>query len=112
MKEGIGVDKTREDHKQLSDQLYYAYAEGKVVQGTAMVSGEKALTSTDKLYLKLMKKFEEDFISQEFNENRDIEETLDIGWELLSILPETELTRIDPTIIRKYHPHNRQLNNK
>jgi len=110
MDKGIGPNKTRGDHKQLSDQLYYAYAEGKIVQGTAMVSGEKALTNTDKLYLKFMERFEKEFISQSFDENRDIEETLNIGWNLLSILPETELTRIDPPIIKEYHPHYRQLN--
>ncbi len=104
MDKGIGKGKTREDHKQLSDQLYYAYAEGKIVQGTAMVSGEKALTSTDKLYLKFMERFEKEFVSQGINENRDIEETLNIGWRLLSVLPESELTRIDPTIIEKFHP--------
>ena len=111
MDKGIGSSKTRDDHKQLSDQLYYAYAEGKIVQGTAMVSGEKALTTTDKLYLKFMERFEKEFISQGFDENRDIEETLSIGWRLLSILPEAELARIDPAIIQKYHPHHRQLNN-
>lgn len=105
MDKGIGPNKTREDHKQLSDQLYYAYAEGKIVQGTALVSGEKALTSTDKLYLKFMERFEREFISQNFNENRDIEDTLKIGWNLLSLLPETELTRIEPEIIKKYHPN-------
>jgi V/A-type H+/Na+-transporting ATPase subunit B len=111
MDKGIGSGKTREDHKQLSDQLYYAYAEGKIVQGTAMVSGEKALTNTDKLYLKFMDRFEKEFITQRFDENRDIEETLDIGWKLLSILPETELTRIDPSTIKKYHPNYKQLEN-
>ena len=111
MDKGIGAGKTREDHKQLSDQLYYACAEGKIVQGTAMVSGEKALTNTDRLYLKFMERFEKEFITQGFNENRDIEETLNIGWTLLSILPEAELTRIDPAVIKKYHPHHRQLNN-
>jgi len=107
MDKGIGSNKTREDHKQLSDQLYYAYAEGKIVQGTAMVSGEKALTSTDKLYLKFMERFEKEFINQGFTENRDIEETLNIGWNLLSILPEAELTRIDPSIIEKFHPKHK-----
>jgi V/A-type H+-transporting ATPase subunit B len=109
MDKGIGSNKTRDDHKQLSDQLYYAYAEGKIVQGTALVSGEKALTSTDKLYLKFMERFEREFISQKFNENRDIEDTLAIGWNLLSILPESELTRIEPKIIKKYHPKRKRI---
>ncbi len=109
MDKGIGQNKTREDHKQLSDQLYYAYAEGKIVQGTALVSGEKALTSTDKLYLKFMDRFEKEFINQRFNENRDIEETLNIGWNLLSVLPEAELTRIEPSIIEKFHPTHKGI---
>jgi len=112
MDKGIGPNKTRGDHKQLSDQLYYAYAEGKFVQGTALVSGEKALTSTDKLYLKFMERFEKEFIRQSFDENRDIEETLNIGWRLLSILPEAELTRIDPAIIKEYHPRYRQISSE
>jgi V/A-type H+-transporting ATPase subunit B len=109
MDKGIGPNKTRDDHKQLSDQLYYAYAEGKLVQGTALVSGEKALTNTDKLYLKFMERFEREFISQNLYENRDIEETLNIGWRLLSILPEPELTRIEPSIIKRYHPNYEKI---
>ena len=112
MDKGIGFNKTRVDHKQLSNQLYYAYAEGKIVQGTALVSGEKALTNTDKLYLKFMERFEREFISQTFNENRDIEDTLNIGWRLLSILPEAELTRIEPSIIKRYHPNYEKLDTK
>jgi V/A-type H+-transporting ATPase subunit B len=104
MDKGIGLNKTREDHKQLSDQLYYAYAEAKTVQGTAMVSGEKALTNTDKLYLKFIERFENEFINQGYYENRDIETTLNIGWNLLSILPQSELTRVDPEILKKFHP--------
>jgi V/A-type H+-transporting ATPase subunit B len=104
MDKGIGPGKTREDHKQLSDQLYYAYAEGKVIRETALVSGEAALTSTDKLYLKFTDRFEKEFISQGTDEDRDIEKTLNLGWELLSVLPESELPRIDPDIIKKYHP--------
>jgi V/A-type H+-transporting ATPase subunit B len=104
MDKGIGPGKTREDHKQLSDQLYYAYAEGKVVRETALVSGEAALTNVDKLYLQFADRFESEFISQGTNENRDIETTLDLGWELLSVLPESEFARIDPDIIKKYHP--------
>ncbi|MCK5721319.1 MAG: V-type ATP synthase subunit B, partial [Gammaproteobacteria bacterium] len=108
MDKGIGLNKTREDHKQLSDQLYYAYAEAKTIQGTAMVSGEKALTSTDKLYLKFIERFEKEFINQGYYENRDIETTLNIGWDLLSILPESELARIDPEILKKFHPNYRK----
>jgi len=109
MDKGIGPGKTREDHKQLSDQLYYAYAEGKVTRETALVSGEAALTSVDKLYLQFANRFEGEFISQDVNEDRDIEETLDIGWQLLSILPESEFARIDPSVIRKYHPKYRTV---
>ncbi len=107
MDKGIGSGKTREDHKQLSDQLYYAYAEGKVIRETALVSGDAALTVVEKLYLQFADRFEKEFISQGTDENRDIDETLDIGWELLSALPETEFSRIDPAIIEKYHPKHR-----
>ena len=107
MDKGIGSGKTREDHKQLSDQLYYAYAEGKVIRETALVSGEAALTAVEKLYLQFADRFEKEFISQGTDENRDIDETLDIGWKLLSELPESEFSRIDPAIIEKYHPKHR-----
>ena len=107
MDKGIGVGKTREDHKQLSDQLYYAYSEGKIIRDTALVSGEAALTEIEKLYLKFADRFEREFVTQRNDENRDIEDTLDIGWELLSTLPETEFSRIDPKIIEKYHPKHR-----
>ena len=107
MDKGIGKGKTREDHKQLSDQLYYAYAEGKVIRETALVSGEAALTAVEKLYLRFADRFEREFISQGTEENRAIETTLDIGWELLSELPESEFSRIDPSIIEKYHPKHR-----
>ena len=107
MDKGIGTGKTREDHKQLSDQLYYAYAEGKVIRETALVSGEAALTDVEKLYLQLADRFEKEFITQGIEENRDIEKTLDVGWEILSDLPDSEYSRIDPTIIEKYHPKTR-----
>jgi V/A-type H+-transporting ATPase subunit B len=107
MDKGIGVGKTREDHKQLSDQLYYAYAEGKIIRETALVSGEAALTEVEKLYLQFADRFEREFVTQGSGEDRDIEKTLDVGWELLSALPETEFSRIDPAIIEKYHPKHR-----
>mgnify|MGYP000450396777 CR=1 FL=1 len=108
MDKGIGSGKTREDHKQLSDQLYYAYSEGKLLRETSLVSGEAALTSVDKLYLQFIDRYEGEFISQNPNQDRDIEKTLDLGWELLSVLPESEFTRIDPDIIKKYHHQYRQ----
>jgi len=104
MDKGIGKDKTREDHKQLSDQLYYSYAEGKVIRETALVSGEAALTKVEKLYMQFADQFEHEFIVQGPEENRDIETTLELGWELLSELPESEFSRIDPEIIKKYNP--------
>ena len=108
MDKGIGSGKTREDHKQLSDQLYYAYSEGKKARETALVSGEAALSEIDKLYLHFADEFENKFISQGSERGRDIIETLDIGWDLLSIFPETELARIDPDTIKKYHPKYRK----
>jgi len=107
MDKGIGVGKTRADHKQLSDQLYYAYAEGKIIRETALVSGEAALTEVEKLYLQFADRFEREFVTQGSDEDRDIEKTLDVGWELLSALPESEFSRIDPAIIEKYHPKHR-----
>ena len=107
MDKGIGKGKTREDHKQLSDQLYYAYAEGKVIRETALVSGEAALTDVEKLYLHFADRFEREFITQGPEENKDIESTLDVGWELLSELPESEFSRIDPSLIAKYNPKHR-----
>ena len=107
MDKGIGIGKTREDHKQLSDQLYYGYAEGKIIRETALVSGEAALTDVEKLYLQFADRFEREFITQGSDEDRDIEKTLDVGWELLSALHETEFSRIDPAIIEKYHPKYR-----
>jgi V/A-type H+-transporting ATPase subunit B len=107
MDKGIGIGKTREDHKQLSDQLYYAYAEGKVIRETALVSGEAALTWVEKLYLEFADRFEKEFVTQGSTEDRAIERTLDVGWELLSTLPVSEFSRIDPAIIEKYHPNYR-----
>ena len=103
MDKGIGKGKTREDHKQLSDQLYYAYAEGRIVREAAMVSGEEALTRRDKLYLAFIDRFEREFINQRSDDNRDVEKTLEVGWETLSVFPDSELTRIDPDTIKRYY---------
>ena len=111
MKEGIGKDKTREDHREVSDQLYYAFAEGRSFRDLVAVVGEEALSARDKLYLQFADEFERRFINQGLYENRDIDTTLDLGWDLLSVLPETELKRIDPSTIKKWLPKNRGKNN-
>jgi V/A-type H+/Na+-transporting ATPase subunit B len=111
MKEGIGKDKTREDHREVSDQLYYAFAEGRSFRDLVAVVGEEALSARDKLYLQFADDFERKFINQGMYENRDIDATLDLGWNLLSVLPETELKRIDPATIKKWLPKNRGKNN-
>ncbi len=111
MKEGIGKGKTREDHREVSDQLYYAFAEGRSFRDLVAVVGEEALSARDKLYLQFAEEFERKFINQGLYENRDIDMTLDLGWNLLSVLPETELKRIDPATIKKWLPKNRGKNN-
>lgn len=103
MKEAIGEGKTREDQRGLSDQLYYAYAEGRGLRELVAVIGEEALGERDKLYLQFADNFERQFLAQSFYEERDIFETLDRGWDLLSIFPESELKRINPEIIKKYY---------
>lgn len=105
MNDGIGKGKTREEHRQVADQLYYAYAEGRGLRELVAVVGEEALTQKDKQYLQFADRYEREFIAQAPTEDRNIEQTLDLGWELLSSLPETELKRIDPANIHKYHPN-------
>jgi len=100
---GIGPGKTREDHKQVSDQLYAAYAEGRDLRGLVAIVGEEALSDRDKKFLKFADDFEKKFITQRRDEDRSINETLDLGWKLLGILPENELTRIDPEMRKKYY---------
>ena len=100
---GIGKEKTREDHKQVSDQLYAAYAEGRDLRGLVAIVGEEALSERDKKYLKFADEYEKKFIAQKKDEDRSISETLDLGWKLLGILPENELTRIAPELRKKYY---------
>ena len=107
MKGGIGEGRTREDHANVSDQLYSAYAEGRDLRDLVAVVGEEALTEKDKKYLEFADRFEREFVAQGRDEDRDIERTLDIGWDLLSILPERELKRIKDEYIKKYHPKYR-----
>ncbi|MDO4485654.1 MAG: V-type ATP synthase subunit B [Bacillota bacterium] len=99
---GIGPGKTREDHSGTMNQLFAAYARGKDARELMTILGEAALSETDLLYARFAEEFERRYISQGFNTNRDVKETLDIGWELLSILPERELKRIKPEMIKKY----------
>ncbi len=108
MGEGIGAGRTREDHHGVSNQLYAAYAEGRDMRDLVAVVGEEALTDRDRRYLEFADEFERRFVMQGKNEDRSIEETLDLGWELLAMLPEGELKRIDEHIIRKYHPKYRK----
>lgn len=107
MKAGIGPGKTREDHRYLADQLYDAYSRGVKARDLARVIGEIGLSERMRRYLRFAEEFESKFVNQGFYENRSIEETLDRGWEVLSILPEEELVRIPRKIIEKYHPKYR-----
>ncbi len=104
MNKGIGEGRTRGDHRGVSNQLYAAYAEGRDLRDLVAVVGEEALTSRDNGFLEFAERFEAEFVSQDKDENRLIEETLEIGWDLLSVLPERELKRIDERWIKKYHP--------
>ncbi len=99
---GIGANKTREDHADTMNQLFSAYAQGKEAKELSAILGEAALSDTDKLYAKFAEAFEKEYVSQGFTVNRSIEETLDLGWKLLRILPRAELKRIKEQYIRKY----------
>lgn len=101
---GIGKDKTREDHADTMNQLFASYARGKQAKELAVILGEAALSDTDKLFAKFADEFEKRYVSQGENEDRSIEETLNLGWELLTILPKTELKRIRDEYIDKYLP--------
>lgn len=108
MNQGIGDGKTREDHLGVSDQCYAGYAEGRDVRNLVAVVGEEALTERDQNFLEFADRFEKEFVIQGKDENRSIEETLDIGWHLMTILPEGDLKRIDEEHIKKYHPKYRR----
>ncbi len=107
MDEGIGPERTREDHAGVSSQLYSGYAEGRDMRDLVAVVGEEALTDRDRKYLEFADMFEKEFVTQSSNDDRSIEETLNLGWDLLATLPEGELKRIDEHIIKKYHPKYR-----
>ena len=99
---GIGKNKTREDHADTMNQLFAAYATGKEAKELAVILGESALSETDKAFVKFTTAFEEQYVAQGFETNRTIEETLNLGWELLKILPRTELKRIRDEYLEKY----------
>ena len=105
---GVGVGKPREDHANTMNQLFAAYARGKDAKELMTILGEAALTDTDKLYAKFADEFEKRYVSQGYETNRTIEETLNLGWELLSILPVGELKRIKPEYIEKYLPKKQE----
>ena len=101
---GIGEGKTREDHSGTMNQLFAAYARGKDAKELMTILGEAALSDDDKQFAKFADAFEQRYVNQGNNTNRSIEETLNLGWELLSLLPRTELKRIKPELIEKYMP--------
>ncbi|MCD6554546.1 MAG: V-type ATP synthase subunit B [Anaerolineae bacterium] len=103
MKDGIGEGRTRADHSHLSAQLYAAYAHVQDVRSLASVIGEEELSTVDQQYLQFGRAFEREFIHQGPTENRSIEETLTIGWRLLSMLPQEELTRVSPAELQQYY---------
>ena len=104
MKDGIGEGMTREDHAQVSSQLFAAYSKVKSIRNLAAIIGEEELSELDRSYLRFGEKLESEFLAQGEHEERTIEQTLDLGWKVLSVLPREELTRIKPEFIQKYLP--------
>ena len=109
MKDGIGEGYTRFDHSSVANQLFAAYAKVQDARALASVIGEEELSEVDRQYMKFGVQFEKHFITQGFNEDRSIEETLDLGWALLSLLPVSELDRIDEDMLNKYYDAEKAL---
>jgi V/A-type H+-transporting ATPase subunit B len=103
MKDGIGEGYTREDHSALSNQLFASYAKVQDARSLASVIGEEDLSAADKKLLEFGRAFEQQFIRQGFNEDRSIEQSLEIGWKLLGMLPKGELDRVDSEMLEKYY---------
>ncbi len=108
---GIGEGKTREDHADTMNQLFAAYARGKSAKELMVILGEAALTEMDKKYAKFAEAFEKEYVSQGYQTNRDVEETLELGWRLLSILPRSELKRIKDSYLDRYYKEGAYGNN-
>ncbi len=108
MKDGIGSGKTREDHPEVSNQLYMSYAEGVKARGLVRIIGEVGLSDRERNYLQFAEEFEKRFVTQGVYENRSLERTLEIAWDLLSLLPEDDLIRIREDYIKKYLPKSEQ----
>ncbi|NNN17503.1 MAG: V-type ATP synthase subunit B [Thermoplasmata archaeon] len=104
MNQGIGKGRTREDHRGVADQLFAAYATGKDQRALSAIVGEEALSAVDRIYLKIADQFESEFVNQRPDEDRTIDQSLDLGWKILGELPDSELKRIKPEFIQKYRP--------
>jgi V/A-type H+/Na+-transporting ATPase subunit B len=102
MNQGIGPGQTREDHRGVADQLFASYAIGRDQRALSAIVGEESLSTTDRLYLKFADRYEQEFVNQRPDEDRTIDDTLDIGWKILSDFPDSELKRIKPEFIAKY----------
>lgn len=103
MKDGIGKEYTREDHAEVSNQIFASYSHVQEVIALAQVIGEDELSEIDKIYLQFGRQFEDRFLRQDYDEDRSMAETLDLAWEIISILPRTELDRISPETLNKYY---------
>ena len=103
MKDGIGKGYTRADHQPLANQLFASYARVQDARSLASVIGEEELSPVDKQYIRFGKLFEQYFVNQGYNENRTVEQSIDLGWKLLSTLPKTELDRVDDELLSQYY---------
>ena len=109
MKDGIGKGYTRDDHKTVSNQLFASYAQVQDARSLASVIGEDELTPTDKRFIEFGRLFEKYFLNQGFDTKREMIETLDLGWDLLSVLPKESLNRVDDETLKKYYNHDRAV---
>ena len=102
MNQGIGKGRTREDHRGVADQLYAAYANGKDLRSLSAIVGEEALGTNDRMYLKFADEFEKRYVNQGVYEDRTIEDTLSLSWDMMSSLPEDDMKRVKKDFIDKY----------